>query len=283
MALVEATTNSQPYTRPMTRFVPSILQKSSRSSVQSDDTAVSAYSQQQRSKRDSTATVTSTTSPLVQHPTNGVNVGLLATAGPGSYPQPTFVKQDQQQVLSNNHALSPTQRYSTQPQRHNTVPVGNHGPQPLVQQTHVQPNVPQTKSQQQDAYLSHSEGLRKVYAQVQSILADHQQHAHFRKIELNAAGVLKVEMNPERLQCPCCRQWFFNAPGRQQHHFDLPGNCDSCRLCFRADDVVQHAATFQHSRCFIPGCKSNFRIESIYTNDEIYNHVLTEHSPVKRK
>ena len=259
----------------MTRFVPSLLQRGSRSSVQSDDSAISAYSLQ-FSKKNSAATAPSSRSPLAKD-TTSQNVKLAATAGPASYPQPATGHQAQQ--LSHNHALSHTRNASNQISSQQATSTTSQPVQQLQQPIARSATVAgQPKDHEQRA-----DGLRKVYAQVQSILADQQQHPLFRRLELNEAGALKVEMNPDCIQCPCCRRYFFNAPARQQHHHDFPGNCDKCRLCFRLDDIVDHASTFQHSRCFVPGCTSNFRIERIYTNNEIYDHVLAEHTPRRRR
>ena len=86
----------------------------------------------------------------------------------------------------------------------------------------------------------------------------------------------KMEMNPDRIQCSFCKEWFFNLGARNQHKKDLPFQCNDCGCCF--NDVVKHAADKNHSRCFVQGCTYNQRFRYSFSNSEIQNHIDCHHA-----
>lgn len=85
----------------------------------------------------------------------------------------------------------------------------------------------------------------------------------------------KAVMNPNRIQCGICKEWFFGLEARTRHKYDLPHDCDDCGKCFRS--AIQHAQQVSHTRCFVPSCVNEMRYNYGNPPHEIRSHIFMKH------
>lgn len=87
-----------------------------------------------------------------------------------------------------------------------------------------------------------------------------------------------VYMNNDRVQCPCCEEWFARPARLDQHYGDFPSGCCVHGLCFERSENVVHAMRYKHHRCFVPSCRSRYRTDQGWSDSAIVAHVRRNHS-----
>lgn len=86
--------------------------------------------------------------------------------------------------------------------------------------------------------------------------------------------------NKDREQCGTCEKWFPHRRQLDRHKGDKPIGCSACRQCFAKDDILIHASTQRHFRCFVPGCKDMLRLKTASSNYEVETHVQKAHTAI---
>jgi hypothetical protein len=71
---------------------------------------------------------------------------------------------------------------------------------------------------------------------------------------------LTAHANLNREQCQVCLQYFPDRQRLDMHHWETVA-CDKHKICLRQDEVVLHAMSERHSRCFVRNCGSVYRQE----------------------
>lgn len=99
-------------------------------------------------------------------------------------------------------------------------------------------------------------------------------------ITVKKDGSVAVEMNPDRVQCSRCKEWFVNDKDLGQHRRAAPSGCWKHGSCFGHSHNYVHAQHHHHSRCFAPGCQSTYKLEDGWPNEEIRGHVWNKHKPI---
>ena len=88
---------------------------------------------------------------------------------------------------------------------------------------------------------------------------------------------MTMVLNKDRVQCTWCHKWFARRAMLDQHKKSVRSGCQAHGKCFGTSDNVVHATREHHHRCFVPGCKSIYRIEEKWRNSDIVAHVKRRH------
>ena len=143
----------------------------------------------------------------------------------------------------------------------------------------------QRQDQQQAQQLQLSQGaiergqeINTMISQFTALWPTPEMLPHFLSVEMKggdagAEGIMK--MNPARIQCPSCKEWFFSAEARRIHKIDLPLDCIECGMCFR--DAIHHVQQASHTRCFLSGCGAFERHSYGHRASDIKAHVEKFH------
>ena len=102
----------------------------------------------------------------------------------------------------------------------------------------------------------------------------------FRDLDIDLqAGHIRATMNPDRVQCRVCDEWFFERNALCFHLERCSIQCEEHGHCFASHDVFVHAQAKAHKRCFVHSCDSKYRNETGWGAEEIRKHIREDHYP----
>lgn len=90
-------------------------------------------------------------------------------------------------------------------------------------------------------------------------------------------SVIDITFAPGRRECPVCLRWFLDEAGYDWHKEGQPFECEKHGLCLSSDNVHYHGMKYEHNRCFVGECTSQYRIETGWTPKQIKEHVKKAH------
>lgn len=88
----------------------------------------------------------------------------------------------------------------------------------------------------------------------------------------------RASAHEDAQQCGFCRKWFNNDWQYNEHVKENNSGCSQHEECFPNSDNFRHARESYHRRCFVPGCKSLYREDSDNDDEDIMDHVWSEHT-----
>ena len=98
----------------------------------------------------------------------------------------------------------------------------------------------------------------------------------FSTATISANGITGV-INSERRQCQCCSQYFRNKAECKDHRSHFKSRCVLHNKCFPSTDNVGHAIKYDHDRCFISRCTSQYRNVGDWSRHQVTDHIAREH------
>jgi hypothetical protein len=149
------------------------------------------------------------------------------------------------------------------------------GNQGLVQYTGNQGLVQNTANQGLVQNTANRELIRNLLSE-----SRFQALPRFTAISYNlSSDSLTLSVNKDALQCEVCGVWFPNQDALDSHRRRFVMSCDEHGICSTSDRTYVHAQDFEHTRCFVPGCKSKYRFETGWPTTEVKQHIKNKHYP----
>lgn len=103
-------------------------------------------------------------------------------------------------------------------------------------------------------------------------------------------GTTTVQLNAERHQCSTCKASFANKKSHDDHARLCRVLCAVheqyvCGYSLKWDMLLTHAVNpgFSHTCCFYESCQSRYRIAKGWSNLDIIQHVIMDHTHLDKK
>lgn len=88
----------------------------------------------------------------------------------------------------------------------------------------------------------------------------------------------RASTHQDAQQCGFCRKWFDSDWRYDDHVEENNSGCSQHQECFPYSDNFRHARESHHRRCFVPGCKSLYAEGSDNDDEDIMDHIWSEHT-----
>lgn len=103
-------------------------------------------------------------------------------------------------------------------------------------------------------------------------------------------GTTTVQLNAERQQCLTCKALFVDKGSKDEHERTCHVLCvvhEQCayRFNLKSEHVLNHATNpaFSHTCCFVEDCRSRYRIANGWSNLDIIQHVIIDHTNLDKR